>query len=85
MNALRYCLRPQHLYWTVRIALIMGIVYTAVNQGDVILGGHADATLYFKVPMNFLAPFVVANIGLLGSRSRTPGRRPPTWRRLARR
>jgi hypothetical protein len=50
----------------------MGVVYTAVNQADVIAKGDADALLWMKVPLNFLAPFVVANVGLLGSRRRTP-------------
>jgi hypothetical protein len=46
----------------------MGVLYTVVNQGDLIAEGRAGATIWVKIPLNFIAPFVVANIGLLGAR-----------------
>jgi hypothetical protein len=70
-DAILFCLRREHVRWTLRVALVMGVVYTAVNQADVIVRGDGDVLLLVvKVPLNFLAPFVVANIGLLGSRRR---------------
>jgi hypothetical protein len=65
---LRYCLQPGHLRWTLRIGVIMGILYTVVNQGDLILSGRAGALIWVKIPLNFIAPFLVANLGLIGSR-----------------
>jgi hypothetical protein len=73
LAAVRYCLHPAHLRWTLRIAFVMGVVYTAVNQADIIARGEADALIWVKVPLNFLAPFVVANMGLLGARARAAG------------
>jgi hypothetical protein len=44
--ALRYCGRRQHLRRPRRIALVVGIVLTAINQLDVILRGDAVALTY---------------------------------------
>lgn len=68
LEAFRYCAQPRHLRWTLRVALVMGVIYSAINQADLILNGDANALLIVKLPLNFLAPFVVANIGLLGAR-----------------
>src|SRR4030088_2986717 len=64
LSAVRYCVQPRYLHWTLRIALVMGVVYTVVNQADVIARGKADALVWVKIPLNFLAPFIVANVGL---------------------
>jgi hypothetical protein len=39
-----------------------------VNQGDVIVGGHASSTTAVKVALNFVVPFVVSNLGVLAVR-----------------
>lgn len=71
--AVDYCGRPAHLRRTLRIMLVVGIVLTAVNQLDVILGGEATTVTWIKCGMNFVVPFVVANLGLLsGRRSPAP-------------
>lgn len=49
------------------IAVVVGVILTSVNQGDVILGGRADAALWWKIPANFLVPFVVSNLGAMSS------------------
>ena len=64
-EALRYCLQRRHLRRTVRIALVVGIVLTAINQLDVIVSGDATTTTWIKCGLNFLVPFVVSNLGLL--------------------
>ena len=51
----------------------MGLLYTAVNQADVIVAGDATTALALKIPLNFIAPFVVANVGLLGARAKGSG------------
>lgn len=67
-DAVRICLRREHLRRTTRIALAVGTILTAINQGDVILGGHAVALTWVKVALNYCVPFVVANLGLLAGR-----------------
>jgi len=66
--ALSYCARRQHLRRTVRIALVVGVVLTAINQLDVILGGDATTATWVKCGLNFVVPFVVSNLGLLSGR-----------------
>lgn len=61
-------LRPAHLRRTGLTALIVGSWLTAFNQWDVIASGSITLGLSAKVALNFLTPFVVANIGLLSRR-----------------
>lgn len=76
-GALRYCREPHHLRRTVRIALIVGVVLTTINQLDVILRGEASELTAVKIALNFLVPFVVSNLGLLSGRpSGGPGGSP---------
>lgn len=66
--ALAYCLRRDHLRQTLRIALVVGVVLTAINQLDVILRGDGTAITWVKCGLNFVVPFVVSNLGLLAGR-----------------
>jgi hypothetical protein len=67
-DALRYCRRPAHLRRTLRIAFVVGIVLTAINQLDVLLSGDAGAGTFVKCGLNFVVPFIVSNLGLLSGR-----------------
>ena len=69
-DALAYCFRREHLRRTLRIALVVGIVLTAINQLDVMLRGEATAITWVKTGLNFCVPFVVSNLGLLAGRER---------------
>jgi hypothetical protein len=69
-DAVRYCARPQHLRRTCSIALVVGLVLTAVNQLDVILAGDATTATWVKSGTNFVVPFIVSNLGLLAGRPR---------------
>jgi hypothetical protein len=51
-----------------RIALVVGVVLTAINQLDVILSGDATTMVWVKCGLNFVVPFVVPNLGLLSGR-----------------
>ena len=64
---MRFCARPRHLRRTVTIAVVVGVVLTAINEGDLLAQGHFPAALAIKLPLNFLVPFVVSNLGLLAS------------------
>lgn len=67
-EALAICLRREHLRRTLRIALVVGVLLTLINQADVILGGDASAATWIKVGLNFCVPFVVSNLGLLAGK-----------------
>jgi hypothetical protein len=73
-RALQICLNRVHLRKTTRIALVVGTVLTAINQGDVILGDHATALTWIKVGMNYCVPFIVSNLGLLAGNPPAAGR-----------
>jgi hypothetical protein len=68
MNALRIVFQADHLWKTGLTALVVGSWLTAINQGDVLLSSGLHWHVALKIFLNFLTPFVVANIGLLSRR-----------------
>lgn len=58
-------LAPAHLRRTGLIALLVGSWLSAFNHGDALLAGAWSAKLALKLFLNYLTPFVVANLGLL--------------------
>jgi hypothetical protein len=74
-EAIAICAEPAHLRRTIRIALVVGVILTVINQADVVIGGDATGLTWVKVGLNFCVPFVVSNLGLLaGERARGGGR-----------
>ena len=67
-DAVRYCAQPLRLRRTVRIALVVGLILTAINQLQVILDGRATVATWLRCAANFVIPFVVSNLGLLAGR-----------------
>lgn len=64
------CLRCALLYRpTMRrsliIALIVGTILTAINQGNIILQGDASAALAWKIPLTYAVPYCVATTGAI--------------------
>ena len=54
------------------VALIVGTILVAINQGNVILDGEFPASLYWKIPLTYCVPYLVATTGaLLNARSPT--------------
>lgn len=47
------------------VALIVGTVLSAVNQGDVLLAGTGGTGTWVRIAINFLVPFCVASVGFL--------------------
>jgi hypothetical protein len=47
------------------IALVVGTVLVAINQGDALLAGRWQVSLAWKVPLTYLVPFLVATWGAL--------------------
>ena len=65
---LEVCGRPAHLRRTGTIALVVGSWLTLFNQGGAIWAGQIGTAVLLKVLLNYLTPFVVANLGLLSSK-----------------
>lgn len=66
-EAVRLVLRGRTVRTAGPIALVVGTVVSVVNQGDVILTGHADALTWLRLLVNYLVPFVVASSAYLSA------------------
>lgn len=67
-EAIRICMRREHLRRTIRIALVVGTILTLINQADVIVRGDATTLTWVKAAGNFVVPFIVSNLGLLAGK-----------------
>lgn len=64
------CLRCALLYKpmllrSIIIAVVVGTILTAINQGNLIINGDFPSGLYWKVPLTYCVPFCVATAGAL--------------------
>lgn len=59
--ALRTCLTGPVLRRSLKVALIIGTLLTAINQGDLIMAGQQP--VIWKVALTYLVPFLVASYG----------------------
>lgn len=73
-EAVAVCCQQVVLRRTVRIALLVGTILSAINQGGVIVGGDASGVTWLRVAANYVIPFCVSNAGVL-SGTRAPGDR----------
>jgi len=46
-------------------ALVVGTILTLLNQGTIILAGSWQSSLYWKIPLTYCVPFLVATWGAL--------------------
>jgi hypothetical protein len=46
-------------------ALVVGTVLTALNQGDILLAGQWQPSFYWKIPLTYCVPLIVATYGAL--------------------
>lgn len=67
-DACLYCARRENLRRTARIALVVGVLLTVINQGGVIAAGDATTATWVRCALNFAVPFLVSNAGLLSGR-----------------
>jgi len=73
------CLRCSLLYVpmlsrSLIIALIVGTLLTAINQGNIIAQGDLPLILAWKVPLTYCVPFFVATTGaILNARHENAG------------
>lgn len=56
---------PTHLRRTLTIAFLVGSWLVFYNLGDQILRHGMSTAIWVKIGLNYLTPFVVANLGLL--------------------
>lgn len=54
-----------HAAW--RIAVVVGTILSAVNQGGVVAAGEASVGTWARVAFNYAVPFVVASVGYLSA------------------
>jgi hypothetical protein len=48
-------------------ATVVGTILTLLNQGDTLISGHLNNALYWKIPLTYCVPFLVATYGALSS------------------
>jgi len=46
-------------------SLVVGTILTALNQGDTLLTGQWSNALFWKIPLTYCVPFIVATYGAL--------------------
>jgi len=47
------------------VALFVGTILTAINQGNIILRGDWPDSLYWKIPLTYMVPYCVATTGAI--------------------
>lgn len=67
-EAIVFCARSGNLRRTVRIALVVGVVLTVINQSGAFTSGHITVATWIRSGLNFVVPFLVSNAGLLSGR-----------------
>ena len=55
----------------VKIALIVGCILVAVNEGSVLLRGELDADGWMRATMNFAVPYCVSTVSTVLARAET--------------
>ena len=65
-------LASRQLRRTVTLALIIGSVFVAMNQLNVILAGNANTITWLKAAMTYLTPLFVSNFGVLSASRAKP-------------
>lgn len=51
-----------------RIALVVGTIYTLINQAERLVPEAETAVLWVRVALNFAVPFCVASLGYITAR-----------------
>ena len=66
------CVRCTFMHWptlsrSLKIAVIVGSVLVAINQGDVVLSGEVPTVMLWKAPLTYATPFVVSLWGAMAN------------------
>lgn len=65
IEAFRLFFNGETLRSCIPVALVVGLLLSSINQGDVILSGAITTIIWLKVGMNFVIPFCVSSYGYL--------------------
>ena len=57
---LNLALRPDIMHRAVKVALVVGSLLVAINQGDVILNGEISLTVMAKILLTYCVPYGVS-------------------------
>lgn len=49
----------------VPVALVVGTLLVALNEGAVIIDGHIDAAVIWRAVLDYIVPYVVSSVGYL--------------------
>jgi hypothetical protein len=55
---------------TLRIAAVVGLVLTGINEGDSLVHGHVSGATGIKMALILVVPFAVSNLGVLAGTRR---------------
>lgn len=61
---------PSNLKRSITIALVIGTLFVAMNQLELILSGSATFMVWLKVGLTYLTPLCVSNLGILSATHR---------------
>ena len=61
---------PANLKRTVTIALVLGTLFVAMNQLEMIISGDATFVVWLKAGLTYVTPFCVSNLGILSATHR---------------
>lgn len=64
---------PANVKRSVTIALVIGTLFVAMNQLELILSGHATFVVWLKAGLTYLTPLCVSNLGMLSATYRRAG------------
>ena len=69
------CLTCSLLHWPMLkrsavASIVVGTILTALNQGDLLLSGQWSSAFYWKIPLTYCVPFIVASYGALTNNRR---------------
>ncbi len=52
---------------SLKVAVVVGTVLTLLNRGDIFFSGAWPNALYWKIPLTYCVPFLVATFGALSN------------------
>jgi hypothetical protein len=67
IEAVVLVLRGRTARIAVPVAAVVGTVISMVNQGDLIIAGHTSGSTWVRIFINYLVPFIVANVAYLSA------------------
>jgi hypothetical protein len=70
-DELSIVLEPNHFRKTLKIALIVGVVLTAINQLDAVIRGDATVLTFVKTVLNFCVPLTASSAQTMRRRRRS--------------